>query len=75
MPVPHTRPLVSTVSGNRAELIEQYSAWRPVSQVPGSVIHRIEHRLHPIAPVATFTVLVPHYVGETGPLMRGSSLP
>ncbi|WP_306231176.1 PAC2 family protein [Agrococcus beijingensis] len=66
MPVPHTRPLVSTVSGNRAELIEQYSAWRPVSTAPASVIHRIEHRLHPRAPVATFTVLVPHYVGESG---------
>jgi hypothetical protein len=66
MPVPHTRPLVSTVSGNRAELIEQYSAWRPVSQVPASVIHRIEHRLHGSSPVTTFTVLVPHYVGESG---------
>ncbi|WP_146797028.1 proteasome assembly chaperone family protein [Agrococcus baldri] len=66
MPVPHTRPLVSTVSGNRAELIEQYSAWRPVSSVPASIIHRIEHRLHGISPVATFTVLVPHYVGESG---------
>jgi hypothetical protein len=66
MPVPHTRPLVSTVSGNRAELIEQYSAWRPVSSVPASIIHRIEHRLHPTSPVASFTVLVPHYVGESG---------
>lgn len=66
MPVPHTRPLVSTVSGNRAELIEQYSAWRPVSSVPASVIHRIEHRLQESAPVTTFTVLVPHYVGESG---------
>ncbi|WP_404310992.1 PAC2 family protein [Agrococcus terreus] len=66
MPVPHTRPLTTTVSGNRAELIEQYSAWKPVSSAPASVIHRIEHRLHPSAPVATFTVLVPHYVGESG---------
>ncbi|MFP5250892.1 MAG: PAC2 family protein [Actinomycetes bacterium] len=66
MPVPHTRPLVSTVSGNRTELIEQYSAWRPVSSVPASVIRRIEHRLQGSAPVATFTVLVPHYVGESG---------
>ena len=66
MHVSHTRPLVSTVSGNRAELIEQYSAWRPVSSVPASVIHRIEHRLHPTSPVASFTVLVPHYVGESG---------
>lgn len=66
MPVPHTRPLASTVSGNRSELIEQYSAWRPVSSAPASVTHRIEHRLHPSAPVATFTVLVPHYIGESG---------
>ncbi|WAC65781.1 PAC2 family protein [Agrococcus sp. SL85] len=66
MPVPHTRPLTTTVSGNRADLIEQYSAWRPVSSAPASVIHRIEHRLHPQSPVATFTVLVPHYVGESG---------
>lgn len=66
MPVPHTRPLVSTVSGNRTELIEQYSAWRPVSSVPASLIHRIEHRLQASSPVSTFTVLVPHYVGESG---------
>ena len=35
MPVPHTRPIGVTVSGNRAELIDAMSIWKPHTQVPG----------------------------------------
>lgn len=41
MPVPHTRPLGVTVSGNRAELIESMSVWRPHTQVPANAMHQI----------------------------------
>ena len=36
MPVPHTRPLGTTVSGNRRDLIAAHSVWRPRTQVPTS---------------------------------------
>src|SRR5690606_37353695 len=45
MPVPHTRPIGVTVSGNRAELIESYSVWKPHIQVPSTVLHLLEYRL------------------------------
>ncbi|SDH12854.1 PAC2 family protein [Agrococcus jejuensis] len=66
MPVPHTRPLGVTVSGNRKDLVEAFSVWKPTSTVPASVMHLLEHRLAPEMPVASFVVLVPHYVGESG---------
>ncbi|WP_423917230.1 proteasome assembly chaperone family protein [Frigoribacterium sp. 2-23] len=66
MPVPHTRPLQVTVSGNRADLIESLSVWRPVTQAPANVLHLFEHRLHEAAdPVAGFVILVPHYLADT----------
>ena len=40
MPVPHTRPIGTTVSGNRRELTVAHSVWRPRTQVPAlSLIH------------------------------------
>lgn len=66
MPVPHTRPLGTTVSGNRADMIEAYSAWKPTSTVPASIMQLLEHRLAALMPVATFVVLVPHYLGDSG---------
>lgn len=66
MPVPHTRPLGVTVSGNRADLVEAYSVWKPTSTVPASVMHLIEHRFSEALPTASFVVLVPHYLGESG---------
>ncbi len=41
MPVPHTRPLSVTVSGNNSELIEQLSAWRPRTQAPATAMHLV----------------------------------
>lgn len=66
MPVPHTRPIGVTVSGTRDELIEALSVWRPSTQVPGNVLHLLEHRLTESGhPIAGFVLLVPHYLADT----------
>jgi hypothetical protein len=66
MPVPHTRPLQVTVSGNNADLIEELSAWRPRTQAPATAMHLIEHKLTEAGHVTNgFVVLVPHYLGDT----------
>lgn len=66
MPVPHTRPIGVTVSGTRDELIEAFSVWRPRTQVPGNVLHLLEHRLTVSGhPIAGFVLLVPHYLADT----------
>jgi hypothetical protein len=65
-PVPHTRPVGITVSGNRTELIERFSEWRPETQVPGNVVHLLEYRLSGQGiPVVGFVLLVPHYLNES----------
>jgi hypothetical protein len=66
MPVPHTRPINVTVSGNRSELIETMSVWKPHTQVPANVLHLIEYRLQEIGHSVTgFVLLVPHYLSDT----------
>jgi len=66
MPVPHTRPIGTTVSGNRADLIEQFSVWRPHTQVPANAMHLVEYRLQEIEhEIAGFVLLVPHYLADT----------
>lgn len=66
MPVPHTRPIGMTVSGNRAELIDSYSVWRPTTAVLANALHLVEYRLHEIDhPVAGFVLLIPHYLADT----------
>ena len=47
MPVPHTRSIGVTVSGNRAELIDGLSVWKPRTQVPANALHLLEYRLAP----------------------------
>ncbi len=76
MPVPHTRPVGTTVSGNRTELIESMSIWRPRTQAPANVLHLLEYRLSELAhPVAGFVLLIPHYLAETEfPLAAVSAL-
>ncbi|WP_460773751.1 proteasome assembly chaperone family protein [Microbacterium sp. GXF7504] len=65
MPVPHTRPLGTTVSGNRAALVEEHSVWKPHTQVPATAGHLLEYRLAEAGvPVAGFVLLVPHYLGD-----------
>ncbi len=66
MPTPHTRPVGVTVSGNRPELTDAYSIWRPRTQVPGNVLHLLEYRLQEAGhPTAGFVLLVPHYLSDT----------
>ena len=66
MPVPHTRPIGVTVSGNRTELIEAMSVWRPRTQVPANALHLVEYRLQQLDHATVgFVLLVPHYLAET----------
>ncbi|MFT4135176.1 proteasome assembly chaperone family protein [Microbacterium sp.] len=66
MPVPHTRPIGTTVSGTRSELTQAHSVWQPHTQVPATVGHLLEHRFAQAnARVCGFVLLVPHYLGDT----------
>ncbi len=66
MPVPHTRPINLTVSGTRADLVEQMSVWKPETQAPANVLHLVEHRLAESgAQVTGLVLLVPHYLADT----------
>ena len=66
MPVPHTRPIGVTVSGNRSELIDTMSIWKPTTQVPANALHLVEYRLQEQGhPTTGFVLLVPHYLSDT----------
>jgi hypothetical protein len=66
MPTPHTRPIGVTVSGNRADLIESFSVWRPRTQLPANALHLLEFRLQELGhPTAGFVLLIPHYLADT----------
>lgn len=66
MPVPHTRPIGTTVSGTRSELTEAHSVWQPHTQVPATAGHLLEYRFAEAgARIAGFVLLVPHYLGDT----------
>lgn len=66
MPVPHTRPIGTTVSGNRRELAVAHSVWRPRTQVPATAGHLLEFRFAEHGQrVVGFVLLVPHYLAET----------
>lgn len=66
MPVPHTRALGVTVSGNRVDLIESLSVWKPTTQAPANALHLVEYRLAETGhPTAGFVLLVPHYLADT----------
>ena len=66
MPVPHTRPIGVTVSGNRVELIDTMSIWKPHTQVPANALHLVEYRLQELGhPTAGFVLLIPHYLADT----------
>lgn len=66
MPVPHTRPIGVTVSGNRIELIDSMSVWKPNTQAPANALHLIEYRLSELGhPISGFVLLIPHYLSDT----------
>ncbi|MGP4033190.1 proteasome assembly chaperone family protein [Pseudarthrobacter sp. 1C304] len=65
MPVPHTRPVGVTVHGNRPDLIEGISVWKPTVEVPAAVGHVLELRLADAGRnVAGYVMHVPHYLAE-----------
>lgn len=65
MPVPHTRPIGVTVHGNRPDLIEGISSWRPTAQIPASIGHLLELRLAAAGiDVVGHVVHVPHYLAD-----------
>ncbi|CAM3191830.1 PAC2 family protein [Arthrobacter ulcerisalmonis] len=65
MPVPHTRPVGVTVHGNRPELIEGISVWKPTVEVPAAVGHILELRLTEAERnVAGYVIHVPHYLAD-----------
>jgi hypothetical protein len=64
-PIPHSRPVGVTISGNRRELIERVSEWKPQTQVPGNVLHLLEFRFaEEEFPTVGFVMLVPHYLSD-----------
>jgi len=66
MPVPHTRPIGTTISGSLSDLIKASSIWQPTTRLSSSIGHALEHRLyHKQYPVAGFVLLVPHYLANT----------
>jgi hypothetical protein len=66
MPVPHTRSIGVTVSGNRTELIDAMSIWKPHTQVPANALHLVEYRLQQLEhPTVGFVLLIPHYLADT----------
>lgn len=66
MPTPHTRPIGVTVSGNRLDLIDSLSVWKPRTQVPSNALHLLEYRLQEVGhPTAGFVLLIPHYLSDT----------
>ncbi len=65
MPVPHTRPIGVTLHGNRPDLIEGMSAWRPTAEVQASIGHVLELRLIEAGhDVVGHVIHVPHYLAE-----------
>lgn len=65
MPVPHSRPIGVTVSGNRTELTEAMSIWKPQTTVPANALHLVEYRLQQLGhPTAGFVLLIPHYLAD-----------
>lgn len=65
-PLPHTRPVGVTVSGNRTDIIDAVSEWKPQTQVPGNVLHLIEFKLSAIdLPIVGYVMLVPHYLSDS----------
>ncbi len=66
MPVPHTRPIGTTVSGTRVELTQAHSVWKPHTQVPATMGHLLEIRFAESGQeISGFVLLVPHYLADT----------
>jgi hypothetical protein len=64
-PIPHSRSIGVTASGNRKDLIDAVTEWKPMTQVPGNVLHLIEYRAtRNDIPTIGYVLLVPHYLSD-----------
>lgn len=64
-PIPHTREIGVTVSGNRTDIIREVSEWKPQTQVPGNVLHLLEYKLSNLGlPIVGYVLLCPHYLAD-----------
>ena len=65
MGVPHTRPIGVIAHGNPRSLVQDYTSWMGVVQVPASAGHLLEFRLGQAGVDAMgFAVNVPHYLAN-----------
>lgn len=64
-PIPHTRETGVTVSGNRMDIVNQLSEWKPQTQVPGNVLHLLEFKVAKTGlPIVGYVLLCPHYLAD-----------
>jgi hypothetical protein len=64
-PIPHTREIGVTVSGNRKDIVNELSEWKPQTQVPGNVLHLLEYKVSKTGmPVVGYVLLCPHYLAD-----------
>lgn len=65
MPVPHTRPYLVSVHGNRTDLVAQNHGQRPRVEMSSSVAQQLEIRFGELGmDTVGFTVHVPQYLAE-----------
>jgi hypothetical protein len=65
-PIPHTKPVGVTVSGNQKDVIAKFSEWKPRTQLPGNIMHLLEYRLNESGvPTTGFVLLIPHYLSDS----------
>lgn len=65
MPVPHTRPLPVTAHGNRDDLIQGISPWKPLAELGASAGHLLEVEFSKRGfGTVGYTVNVPQYLSE-----------
>lgn len=66
MPVPHTRGLGATISGNQTQFALDHSVWRPKTTLPTTAGHLLEYRFVEAGFDAVgITLLTPHYLADT----------
>lgn len=66
MPVPHTRGIGATISGNQKDFAAEHSVWKPTTTVPSTIGHLLEYRFVEAGfEVVGFVLLVPHYLADT----------
>lgn len=65
-PISHNRDIGVTVSGNRQEIIDAHSEWRPETNVPGNFGHLLEMKAIDLGLATSgFVLLVPHYLSDS----------